>query len=207
MSYICLLAGERGIAAAGDSRLTVSPVPLHWDRAKKVFCAPEQQRIWACCGLTMFGGVNYAALTGRILSGKGALDEQLQTICRRVNPALNVQRKLYRQANFFSLLLGQITREGIDLVTLDLDGKSVNLRHWNAPAILEAGWRAELRPPMPDPNQFRQESPQELANRARERVAWAIAKDHRLSKTEKRHTQTVGGSITWVILELPEEIK
>lgn len=37
MSYICMLANPRGIAAAGDSRLTFSHLPLHLDRSQKVF--------------------------------------------------------------------------------------------------------------------------------------------------------------------------
>ena len=35
MSYICMLANRRGIAAAGDSRLTFSHLPLHLDRSQK----------------------------------------------------------------------------------------------------------------------------------------------------------------------------
>ena len=32
MSYICMLANENGIAAAGDSRLTLAPIPMHLNR-------------------------------------------------------------------------------------------------------------------------------------------------------------------------------
>ena len=58
MSYLCLLASECAMAVVGDSRLTLSPVPLHWDKARKIGCDQGQRCLWACCGLTVFGGVN-----------------------------------------------------------------------------------------------------------------------------------------------------
>lgn len=83
MSYICMLANERGIAAAGDSRLTFAPIPLHLDRSQKVFTAPEQHLIWACCGLTVWGGVNYVQLTARIMSRRQwTLSKKLAEVCR-----------------------------------------------------------------------------------------------------------------------------
>lgn len=205
MSYICLYASQQGLAAAGDSRLTMAPIPLHWDRARKVHSAPERRRVWACCGLTVFGGVNYAGVASRILrSGRGTLEEQLRQICRRVNPPLRVQRKLYHQDTTFSLLLGQFTTAGTKLIALDLNGKKETIRRWNGPGMLEAGWKRALRPPMPTPEQFQLETAQELAERARKRVVWVIAEDHRLARTRKRHIQTVGGPTAWVMLERQE---
>lgn len=205
MSYLCLLASERAMAVVGDSRLTLSPVPLHWDRAQKIGCDPGQRCLWACCGLTVFGGVNYAKVTARIFQGGGTLTEKAQAVAKRVNPPLHVQRMLYRQTTTFSLLAGQWTERGAELLTLDLDGKHTTLHHWPAPAFLEAGWEAALRPPMPDPEGFRQATSDQLARMGRERVATVIATDHRLSREQKKHIQTVGGPILWAALERPEK--
>ena len=113
MSYLCLLASECAMAVVGDSRLTLSPVPLHWDKARKIGCDQGQRCLWACCGLTVFGGVNYAKLAARIFHGSGTLTEKAQALAKRVNPPLSVQRRLYRQTTTFSLLAGQWTRQTI----------------------------------------------------------------------------------------------
>ena len=156
MSYLCLLASECAMAVVGDSRLTLSPVPLHWDKARKIGCDQGQRCLWACCGLTVFGGVNYAKLAARIFHGSGTLTEKAQALAKRVNPPLSIQRRLYRQTTTFSLLAGQWTEQGAELLTLDLDGKHTDLRRWPAPAFLEAGWagtgtgglRHRRRPPV-----------------------------------------------------------
>lgn len=205
MSYLCLLASERAMAVVGDSRLTLSPVPLHWDKAKKIGWNPATQCLWACCGLTVFGGVNFAHLTTRIFQGTGSLEEKARRLTKRVNPPLKLQRKLYRQHTTFSLLAGQWTDRGAELMTLDLDGQHGNLRRWSAPAFLEAGWDAKLRPPMPNPATFRQATGEELARLGRERVASVIAADHRLARENRTHLQTVGGPILWAVLERPEK--
>ena len=90
MSYLCLLASECAMAVVGDSRLTLSPVPLHWDKARKIGCDQGQRCLWACCGLTVFGGVNYAKLAARIFHGSGTLTEKAQALAKRVNPPLSV---------------------------------------------------------------------------------------------------------------------
>ena len=87
MSYLCLLASECAMAVVGDSRLTLSPVPLHWDKARKIGCDQGQRCLWACCGLTVFGGVNYVKLAARIFHGSGTLTEKAQALAKRVNPS------------------------------------------------------------------------------------------------------------------------
>lgn len=193
MSYLCLLASECAMAVVGDSRLTLSPVPLHWDKARKIGCDQGQRCLWACCGLTVFGGVNYAKLAARIFHGSGTLTEKAQALAKRVNPPLSIQRRLYRQTTTFSLLAGQWTEQGAELLTLDLDGKHTDLRRWPAPAFLEAGWEASLRPPMLSPDEYRQSGSADLARLGRERVASVIAADHQLAREQKKHIQTVGG--------------
>ena len=112
MSYLCLLASECAMAVVGDSRLTLSPVPLHWDKARKIGCDQGQRCLWACCGLTVFGGVNYAKLAARIFHGSGTLTETAQALAKRVNPPLSIQRRRYRQTTPFSRLAGQWTEQG-----------------------------------------------------------------------------------------------
>ena len=164
-----------------------------------------QRCLWACCGLTVFGGVNYAKLAARIFHGSGTLTEKAQALAKRVNPPLSIQRRLYRQTTTFSLLAGQWTEQGAELLTLDLDGKHTDLRRWPAPAFLEAGWEASLRPPMLRPDGYRQSNSADLARLGRERVASVIAADHRLAREQKKHIQTVGGPILWATLERPEK--
>lgn len=207
MSYICILANGRGIAAAGDSRMTFYPVPVHMDRSRKVDVAPDQHLIWACCGLAVFGGVNYAALTSRILRrSQWTLAQKLAAICRRVTPVLKMQHRVSGKDAFFTLLLGVADREGVQVMSLDVINGAATLQRWPAPAIIDAGWQRELRPPLLDPNLFRNDTMEDLARRAQERVKWAIARDQALHKARQTHPQTVGGPVRWAVLGRPEEM-
>lgn len=207
MSYICILANRMGIAAAGDSRVTFSPLPVHLDRGRKVGTAPDQHLIWACCGLTVFGGVNYAALTTRILQDQRKnLAEKLAAICRRVAPVLRTQHRVSRKEALFTLLLGVAEQEKVQVMSLDLINGEATLQRWFAPAIIDAGWKKELRPPLLDPAQFQEDSLAELAQRAQERVQWSIQRDQTLHQIQRGHPQTVGGPIRWAVLGKPEEL-
>ena len=192
MSYICMLANRRGIAAAGDSRLTFSHLPLHLDRSQKVFADPAQHLIWACCGLT-----------GR---RQWSLSKRLALVCRRVAPALRVQHRIQRQDALFTLLVGVAEPGNVQLMSLDLVNGEASLGRWPAPAMTEAGWKRALRPPMPDPNGFREEPLELLARRARARVQWAVARDRELHGKNPAHRQTVGGQVKWAVLGIPEEL-
>lgn len=207
MSYICMLANERGIAAAGDSRLTFAPIPLHLDRSQKVFTAPEQHLIWACCGLTVWGGVNYVQLTARIMSRRQwTLSKKLAEVCRRVAPALRMQHRVQRTKALFTLLVGVAEPGKVQVMSLDLVNGEATLGRWPAPAMADAGWQRELRPPLLDPSLFRGESLEELAQQARQRVQWAVARDRELSEKQSAHRQTVGGPVRWAVLGIPEEL-
>ena len=207
MSYICMLANRRGIAAAGDSRLTFSHRPLHLDRSQKVFADPAQHLIWACCGLTVWGGVNYIQLTSRILGRRQwSLSKRLALVCRRVAPALRVQHRIQRQDALFTLLVGVAEPGNVQLMSLDLVNGEASLGRWPAPAMTEAGWKRALRPPMPDPNGFREEPLELLARRARARVQWAVARDRELHGKNPAHRQTVGGQVKWAVWGIPEEL-
>lgn len=207
MSYICMLANRRGIAAAGDSRLTLAPIPVHLDRSRKVFSAPEQHLIWACCGLTVWGGVNYVQLTERIMRRRQwTLSKKLAEVCRRVAPALRMQHRVRRAPALFTLLVGVAEPGKVQVMSLDLVNGEPTLGRWPAPAMADAGWKRELRPALLNPDVFREESLEELAQRARQRVQWAVARDRALSVRESAHRQTVGGPVKWAILGVPEEL-
>lgn len=207
MSYICMLANRRGIVAAGDSRLTLTPIPIHLDRSQKVFIDSEQHLIWACCGLTVWGGVNYVRLTERIMRRRQwTLSKKLATVCRRVAPALRVQNRIQRGPALFTLLVGLAEPGGVQLMSLDLVNGAPTLGRWPAPAMVDAGWKRELRPPLLSPGVFREESLEELAQRARQRVQWAVDRDRALSARKPAHRQTVGGPIKWAVLGRPEEL-
>ena len=204
MSYLCMLASERGIAAAGDSRLTLMPIPLHLDRSRKVFAAPEQHLVWACCGLTVWFGQNLAHITDRVLRRPGPLREKLAEVERRLNPILRMCRKMRRKDAIFTLLVGAVEGEEVFLLTLDLiNGTTRRLKRWDAPAMTEGGWRRALRPPLIPPGELRGKTPEELAELARRRVRWAVERDHELSVKNPAHRQTVGGKVRWVVLRAP----
>ena len=205
MSYICMLANESGIAAAGDSRLTLFPIPLHLDRSRKVFVAPERGLIWGCCGLTVWGGINCVHLTGHILRRPWPLERKLEAIRRRVEPVLRMCHRIHRKDVRFTLLLGVAEPGQVRLYTLDLvNGNRHRLRQWNAPSITEGGWQSALRPPFPKPELFRYDTPEELVARARQRVQWAVERDHTLSETKPAHRPTVGGTVRSVLLRVPD---
>ncbi len=169
--------------------------------------AADQHLIWACCGLAVFGGVNYTALTARILKGsKWSLAQKLAAICRRVVPVLKLQHRINGKDAFYTLLLGVADGAGIQVMSLDVINGEVTLQRWPAPAIIDAGWKKELRPPLVHPNQFQNDTLEALAQRAQERVAWAIARDHALHETQQGHPQTVGGPVKWVVLRKTEEL-
>ena len=204
VSYLCMLASEQGIAAAGDSRLTLMPIPLHLDRSRKVFSAPEQHLVWACCGLTVWFGMNLAHITDRILRRPGPLRPKLEEMVHRLNPILRMCQKTRRKDAVFSLLVGVTEPGQVYLLTLDLlNGTTHRLKRWDAPAMTEAGWRRALRPPMIPSEQLRGRPVEELAELARQRVRWAVERDHELSVKNPAHRQTVGGEVRWVVLRAP----
>lgn len=106
MSYICIIANEKGAVAAGDSRLTLYPAQLnlHLDRTRKVFQDEKQGLVWACCGLTYFGGIHYFKAVERILRSEsmtmGAKLNKITTLMERAtNPSPHqLLRKLLHPA-------------------------------------------------------------------------------------------------------------
>ena len=202
MSYICMLANENGIAAAGDSRLTLAPIPMHLDHTRKVFSAPEQGLVWACCGMMVWAGINYARWTSHIMRRPWPLERKLEAVARRVGPMLRVCNRVLRRDTLFSLLVGVGTPGAVELVSLDLVNGKSRVRRWRAPAVSEAGWKGRLRPPRPRPGELRGKPVEELTQIARERVRWAVERDRALSKEKPAHRQTVGGAVRSVSLRV-----
>lgn len=204
MSYICLIANEKGMVTAGDSRLTVTPkwLHLHFDTMRKTFEDQEQGLIWACCGLTAYAGVNYFRVAERILRDRrrsmGAKLQRIATILERVT---GFQHKLLRQRSTFTLLLGERKPEGTEITVLDVTDGKRTLRTLHTPVALESGSGVGLGAPLPEREELEKLSLEEMIQVARNRVADAMERSRQRAAEQKGCPQTVGGNIRVVYLE------
>ncbi len=207
MSYICLIANQNGVAAAGDSRLTFQPeaLHLHLDRGRKVFSDQDQGLVWACCGLTIFGGVNYCWLTERILRHKNrSLASRLNQISAILRKATAAQHRLSRKQSVFTLLLGQVKDGGVTVHVLDVvNGKSRD-RVLTGPTFVQAGWDPSLRQSKPSVSEFERDTLGQLIDLVKKRCLWTIRQDSELTQQDKKRVQTVGGSVRVAYVAIPQ---
>ncbi|MCC8074899.1 MAG: hypothetical protein LIO95_02955 [Clostridiales bacterium] len=206
MSYICLIANQNGVAAAGDSRLTIQPeaLHLHLDRGRKVFSDQDQGLVWACCGLTIFGGVNYYRLASHILRQKNrSLSSRLNQIAGVLSKATAAQHLLSRKPSVFTLLLGQVKDGEVTVHVLDVVSGEVRRKVLAGPAFVQAGWDPSLRQRKPSASEFEKDTLGQLIDRAKKRCLWAIRKDSELAQQDKKHSQTVGGSVRVAYVAIP----
>lgn len=198
MSYICLIANRNGAALSGDSRLTLEPrfLHIHTDRTQKVFSDPKTRMAWACCGLTLYLGVNYFKLTSRILrQSHRSLSSRLSQISAILSKATRLQHFVSRKDSVFVLLLAVMTDNGVQVQKLSVvNGKAKLTRH-AAPVFLQAGWVPALHQKAPVLAEYENETLDQLIARARERCVWAMKRDRHLSEENRKHQQTIGGSI------------
>lgn len=198
MSYICMVANKNGIAVSGDSRLTFQPeqLNLHLDSAQKVFSAPEQNMVWACCGMMVWAGINYYRTASWILRQKNrSLSSRLNQISGMVSRATAAQNRLTRKSASFTLLVGVIKENGPVMYALDVVNGEAKLRVMNAPVLVQSGWVKSLHQPKPPVEDFENETVEQLISRVRERCLWAMRKDGRLATQEATHIQTIGGNV------------
>ncbi|MCD7886026.1 MAG: hypothetical protein LUG44_00155 [Clostridiales bacterium] len=203
MSYICLIANQNGIAAAGDSRLTFQPeaLRLHLDRGRKVFSDQDQGLVWACCGLTIFGGVNYCWLSEHILRQKNrSLSSRLNQITGALRRATAAQHRVSRKNSTFTLLLGQVRDGGAVVHVLDVVNGEATHKVLDGPVLVHAGWSASLRQSKPAVSDYANDSLGQLIDLVKKRCLWAIHKDSTLAQQDRKHRQTVGGSVRFVFL-------
>ncbi|MCD8190261.1 MAG: hypothetical protein LUD78_08610 [Clostridiales bacterium] len=207
MSYICLIANQNGIATAADSRLTFQPdaLHLHLDRGRKVFSDQDQGLVWACCGLTIFGGVNYCWLTDHILRQKNrSLASRLNQISGVLSKATAAQHILSRSPSVFTLLLGQVKDCKVTVHVLDVVNGEVRRKTFAGPVFVQAGWDPSLRQSKPAVSAFEKDSLGQLIDRVKKRCMWAIRKDSELAAQDKKHRQTVGGSVRIAYVAIPQ---
>lgn len=204
MSYICMVANRNGIAVSGDSRLTFQPerLNLHLDNAQKVFSCPEQNMVWACCGIMVMAGINYYKMASWILRQQNrSLSSRLNQIGGMVGRATAAQHRLTRKGSCFSLILGVIKENKPVVYALDAVNGEVNLRTLEAPVLVQSGWVKSLHQPKPPVEEYQDETIEQLISRVRERCLWAMRKDGRLATQEASHVQTIGGNVRVVYLE------
>lgn len=208
MSYICLIANANGVALSGDSRLTMEPrfLHLHFDNTRKVFSDPSQNMAWACCGLTMYLGINYFKRTERILrQSHRSLASRLNQISSLLSKATRLQHTITRRDSVFTLLLSIVTSEGVQVQRLDVVNGVATVKRYHSPVFLQAGWIPALHQNNPTVAEFAAESLEQLTTRARQRCMWAMKRDKQHSEENRKHIQTIGGNIRVVTLPVPEE--
>lgn len=199
MSYICLIANEHGVAAAGDSRLTLYPERLgvHFDTARKVFAAEDQGLVWACCGITIFGGVNYIRRAERILradcKSMGAKLDKITEMMRRVT---RLHHAISRRESAFTLLLSEQKRGAVTV--LEIVNGRVRRREWTEPVAVEGGFVPEEA--LPTQEAVAAMSLEQLVNTARIRTMNAEKQAAKWAKSDKKRVQTVGGPVRVVYL-------
>ncbi len=206
MSYICLIANQNGVAAAGDSRLTFQPqaLHLHLDRGRKVYSDQNQGLVWACCGLTIFGGVNYCWLTDRILRQTNrSLASRLNQISGALSKATAAQHLISRKPSVFTLLLGQVKDGGVTVYVLDVVSGEARRKVLSGPVFVQAGWNPNLRQRKPAVSEFEKDTQGQLIDRVKKRCLWAIHKDGELAAQDKKYSQTVGGSVRVAYVAVP----
>lgn len=204
MSYICMAANKNGIAVSGDSRLTFQPAALnlHLDTAQKVFSCPEQQMVWACCGLMVWAGINYYRAAGWILKQENrSLQSRINQISGMLCRATAAQHRLTRKSSSFTLLVGVLRENGPMVYALDVENGEASLRRMEAPVLVQSGWVKSLHQPKPEVSAYENETIDQLIARVRERCLWAMRKDGRLAELESSHVQTIGGNVKVVFLE------
>lgn len=204
MSYICMVANRNGIAVSGDSRLTFQPerLNLHLDNAQKVFSCPEQNMVWACCGIMVMAGINYYKMASWILRQKNrSLTSRLNQISGIMSRATGAQYRLTRKDACFTLLLGVIKDGTAQVYVLDAVNGEASLRTLEAPVLIQSGWVKSLHQPKPPVSAYQDESIDQLIARVRERCLWAMRKDGRLASQEAKHIQTIGGNVRVVYLK------
>lgn len=208
MSYICLIANSNGVALSGDSRLTMDPrfLHLHFDNTQKVYSDPAQGMAWACCGLTLYLGVNYFKLTSRILrQSHRSLPSRLGQISDILCKVTAFQHLITRKDSIFTLLLACVNGETVQVQRLDVVNGKASTQKLTGPVFLQGGWNPALYQKSPRLSEFAGESLEQLATRTRLRCVWAMKRDKQLSDENRKHRQTIGGNIRVVTLRARRE--
>jgi hypothetical protein len=208
MSYICMIANKNGVAVSGDSRLTLEPhfLRLHFDRLQKVYSDASQGMVWACCGLTIYLGINYFSITKRILrQSHRSLASRLNEISSILSKATKLQNFVTRRNAMFTLLLACEEKDGFQIYRMDVYNGKTTMKKCQSPVLLQGGWNPSLYQNAPSPAEFAEESLEQLMDRAKKRCMWAMKRDKHLYEENHKHTQTVGGNVRLAYLSKAEK--
>lgn len=199
MSYICIIANEKGAVAAGDSRLTLYPAQLnlHLDRTRKVFQDEKQGLVWACCGLTYFGGIHYFKAVERILRSESmTMGAKLNKITTLMERATKVHHLISFSESSFTLLLSSV-KTGETMILKVVNGVAEKETITGPVAIEDGSGAAGALPAVAEVAEAAME---ELVKMARGR-AMTAAKNAAEGYKNEGKPQTVGGNTRVVYLE------
>lgn len=208
MSYICLAANRNGVAVSGDSRLTMEPkmLRLHTDRVQKVFSDPNQGMVWACCGLTLYLGINFFRRTEHILrQSHRSLGSRLGQISTLLCRATKLQHMVTRRTSTFTLLVGCVVNGEVQVHRLDVTNGEAAMKKYPAPVFLQAGWIPTLHQQRPAMSDIAGLSLDQLVTLTRQRCMWAMRRDKQLSQENRKHLQTIGGNVRVASLSTKED--
>lgn len=196
MSYICLMANDRGAVAAADSRETFHP-KVHLDWRKKCFALPEQQMVWASCGPTFRLGVDLLRSTELIFRENKTMEEKLEKIKSLVNSVTRLS-PWAGDPGPFCLLIARMEEGRIAVWNCYVHKGELHVNKRMVPSgeaiSLHAGAHHREMPPLSTAS-LRELSYDQLRELAKGRVKTAIELDEGRHIQDPDHNQTIGGGI------------
>lgn len=203
MSYICLIANSKGIAASGDSRITMSPkaLNLHFDKTRKVFQDEKQGLIWACCGLTIFGGVNYFRVVEKTLRTEGmSMGAKLNRITTMMKRATKAHHLLSRGESAFTLLMGSTKGGETEVTVLKVVNGNAHQKTVTGPYAVEDG--SVSMGALPAVEELEKATLENILEMARSRAMRAVKRSAEEAKKDRKTKQTVGGNVRVVYMQV-----
>ncbi len=205
MSYICLIANSRVIAASGDSRITMSAkvLNLHFDNTRKVFQDEEQGLIWACCGLTRFGGVNYFRAVEKIMRTEsmtmGAKWNRITTMMKRATMAHHL---LTRGESVFTLLMGCVVEGAPEVTVLKVVNGVAKRKTTKGSCAVESG--SVSGGALPAGEELEKARLEDVLEMVRNRAMDAVKRSAQEAKEDRKRQQTVGGNVRVVYMQVQD---
>lgn len=203
MSYICLIANSKGIAASGDSRITMSPkaLNLHFDKTRKVFQDEKLGLIWACCGLTIFGGVNYFRVVEKTLrTERMSMGAKLNRISTMMKRATKAHHLLSRGESAFTLLMGSVKAGEPEITVLKVMNGSAEMKTVQGAYAVEDG--SVSVGALPTAEELEKATLENVLEMVRCRAMCAVKRSAEEAKEDRKKKQTVGGNVRVVYMQV-----
>lgn len=199
MSYICLIANEKGIVAASDTRENLGNF-RYYDNRQKVFSDKKQGLIWACCGLTVCDGKDYLRLVEFIMrDSTTTFDEKISYIERAVKKGTKIGYERIGNGSAMDILVGYMGKRTM-LTRINIGVGVEQKKTFFAPFAMEGGIGRTLVPKM-KLSEYNTLGIGELKSYAQSRVKTVMEKDWLLSKENPNRPQTIGGRVTCEVLK------